>query len=419
MKYPGLILIILGLAAFVYSQDAMTENLSKNRYNLKQSNGKLSGDGAEFLLKEAKNAQFFLIGEPHGISELPVFTSALFGQIYSNGYKHLAVETGPITARKMEILAAQSDGFSKFNYQFPFGLPFFNWKEEAQFLETAFSVAGKQNQTFWGLDQEFVASSEFHLQRLYELAPNEKAKNIVKEYYDNTKTEFKRVVETKNPTIMFLASAKAADFDKLNSAFAGSKNTEALEILSELRESAEIYDKNFTGKGYESNNQRAMLMKKHFTAYYKAAAKKESLPKVLFKLGANHVKRGRNFTNVYDIGNFVSELAASNSANSFHLLVIPTGGTQNTYVPFGGSEADKSKNFDALKAYSFADVSPLLKISDAKEWSIVDLRPLRPLIHSKQLTDLPDGFADLVWSYDAVLLLPNVKASTYFEWKQN
>ena len=409
--------LILPLAVFSQAQDRLSEILSKKQYAIKIENGQLSGPASDFLAREAVNAQFFLIGEPHGSADVPLFASALFMLLQPKGYTHIALETGPITARRMESLAGKSDGFSTFNFQNPFGLPFYNWKEEAAFLESAYAANGKKGDVFWGLDQEFMASSSFHLQRLYELAPGKTAKSIVKEYLDKATSEFGRVVAAKNPGLMFLASAKSEEFDRLSAAFKRPKNEEAFAILSELRESSEIYQKIFTGRGYESNQQRAKLMKKHFTAYYMAAAQRETRPKVMFKFGANHIKRGRNFTNVFDIGNYVSELADSNDTGSFHLLIMATGGTQNTYVPFGSPESDKAKKVDPVKGNSFGDISPLLKLSEAKGMCIVDLRPLRPLISSGQLVDLPNGFAELAWGYDAVLLIPNVRASTFFPWE--
>ena len=411
--------ILISLLVFTASsvaQDKLAETLAANRFDLKIENGKLSGTGAVFLSREAADSQFILVGEPHGIADVPEFVSALFTLIHTNGFDHIAVETGPLTAARMETLAATPNGFSGFILQYPFGLPFYNWTEESVFLQNAIRLNGNKKDTIWGIDQEFMASSAFHLQRLYDLAPNGSAKNVMRDYLDRAKTEFDRVVASRNPGEMFLASAKGEDFEKLDAAFRGSKNKEALQILKELRESTGIYSKIFTGRGYESNRQRSLLMKGHFMAYYNTAAKKETLPKVLFKFGSNHVKRGLNFTNVYDLGSLISELADTNGTKSLHILIIANGGTQNTFVPFAGSESDKAKKIDPVKANNFADIGPLLKLANENDKFVIDLRPLRPMIGSGQLKNLPDGFAGLVFGYDAVVLLPNVHAATNLPW---
>ena len=157
-----------------------------------------------------------------------------------------------------------------------------------------------------------------------------------------------------------------------------------------------------------------MLMKKHFMDYYNRVSHKKKLPKVLFKFGANHMTRGINYTKVYDIGNFVSELANANGSKSFNLLVIPTSGTQNRWVPFIPDESLKRKAIKGTDS-SFGDISALVALSDGGKWKLVDLAPLRNPIHYRKVKNLPKGFLNLVYGFDAVLLLPNATASTNFE----
>ncbi|MEK7727840.1 MAG: hypothetical protein AAB354_05460 [candidate division KSB1 bacterium] len=223
------------------------------------------------------------------------------------------------------------------------------------------------------------------------------------------------MVAGKNPGLVFLASAQKADFEKLENAFGPQAPLEAQEILLELRTSWEIYAKNFAGAGYESNAQRAGLMKKHFMNYYQQALEQEgSLPKVLFKFGVYHIKKGRSYTNVYDIGNLAAELAQANNSHSFHLFVLGAAGTQNAYLPFVGNEADKNKKIDAVATYDFADIKPFLAAADQKLWTVFDLRPLRPLLHAQKLGSLAASTKELLWGYDAVLVIPQVRAATLF-----
>ena len=215
MKF--LILLILSIFVFTISLPAqdgsqLSELLNKETYDLALTNGKLTGKGAEFLIREAKTSQFFLIGESHGIAEMPRLTTAMFRELNKFGYNNFAIETGPITARRMERIAKKPNGFATFNTAYPFALPFFNLREEAKMIEDVLKLTKFRKDTLWGLDQEFAASPHFHLVRLYELAPNEKAKSILKPYYDLAKTEYQRIVKTKNPTIAFLSSAQTRRF---------------------------------------------------------------------------------------------------------------------------------------------------------------------------------------------------------------
>lgn len=79
MKNLFLSLILLLFFAFIASaQTTLSEHLEKNKYDMKLENGMLSGKGAELILNEANASQFFLIGESHGITEMPILTTALF-----------------------------------------------------------------------------------------------------------------------------------------------------------------------------------------------------------------------------------------------------------------------------------------------------------------------------------------------------
>lgn len=406
----------------ITDDDALVAELSKNRLTLALEDGKLKGAGADFLLKEAEASQFFLIAEDHGIAELPQLTAALFRQIKPFGYDHYATEAGPITARLLEKLAASpraQQDFADFNRRNPFSLPFYFWKEETALLETIFNTPGRKTRTIWGLDQEFVMSAKLHLKRLVELSPNRQARRVVEEYNQRAQTEFNRMVESKNPGSVFLASATEDDFKKLSAALEAKPGSEAAELLDELKESWEIYTKQFRGQVYEANDQRAQLMKRHFVRYYNEALSVEkSPPKVLFKFGMNHMKRGRSFINVFDVGSFVPDLAFANGAKSFHLLVVGANGTQNTYLPFVGNEADKTKAYDVVKVfkdYASADVKPLIaSVAQDKSWSVIDLRPLRPLLTNRKLGKIDKGLEELIYGYDAVLIIPEIHAATLY-----
>lgn len=415
-----------GLAAqpilSIPDDSALIAELVKNRYTLALEDGRLKGAGADLLFKEAEAAQFFLIAEDHGIMELPQLTAALFRQINAYGYDHFAIEAGPITARQLEKLASSprsQQDFADFNRRNPFSLPFYFWKEEAGLLETVVNAPGRKLKTLWGLDQEFVMSTKLHLKRLVELAPNRQARRVVEEYNQKAQTEFNRMVESKNPSIVFMASATADDFKRLRAALDPKPGSEAAEILDEMQESWEIYTKQFRGQVYEANDQRAQLMKRHFMRYYNDALREEkSPPKVLFKFGMNHMKRGRSFINVFDVGSFVPDLAFTNGMKSFHLLVVGAGGTQNAYLPFVGNEADKNRKYDVvkvLKDYASVDVKPLIAAAaEDKSWAVIDLRPLRSLITNRKLENIDKGLEELIYGYDAALIIPEIHAATLY-----
>ena len=416
----GMIVGLWLLAAHPAAQDSVNEQaalsaqLKTNSRPLSYSAGKLAGAGADWLRREAQRARFCLIGEEHGFAENPLFAAALLAQL--DGYQYFAAEIGTLTAARLEAAARQQSAravLAEFNHRYPFSLPFFNWQEEGELLATALKLPGKAPR-LWGLDQEFFFSPVYHFERLRQLAPNARARALVQTYCDKTQGELAHATATHNPGTAFLVTATAADFDQLDAAF-GQRNDEAQRILRALRESAEIYQKNARGEIYANNLQRSQLLKRNFMAFYNAALQSGPPPKVFFKFGAGHVMRGRNYINVFDLGNFVAELAESQGATSFHVLVVAAGGTYNKFFPFVGNEADKRKPFVPANVYGYADLQAFVSLAATPGWQVVDLRPLRARIGTRALPVLPRGILDILIGFDAVVLVDEAHPATFYE----
>lgn len=403
--------------SFAQDNTVLINQLKENSLPVIYKDGKLSGAGADFLFREAEKAQFFLIGEEHGIAENPLFAAAVLQELNRFGYRYFASEIGKLTMNRLEKSAQNkpaNEVLANFNRRYPFSLPFYNWKEEGVLMETALKLPRGKIPTIWGLDQEFFFSPVYHFERLLELAPNAKSKAIVNEYYQKTKVELAKSIETRNPSAAFIVTAKAADFDKLRTAFTA-KDIEANQILNDLQISAEIYQKNSVGKIYENNLQRSRFLKQRFMEFYEQALKTEKTPKVFFKFGAGHVVRGRNYVNVFDVGSLASEIADANKMNSFHILILATDGVQNKYFPFAGNEADKRKKIDPARVYSYSDFSPFISLAEPQNWKVIDLRQFRPIVGTKKLNNPPNGFTDLIFNFDAVLLVGNATSATLYE----
>lgn len=411
----GLCLLVLFPTTFSAQDSLLTELLKPQSYPLQLTGGNFSGPGHDFLRKEGENAQFFLIGENHGIAELPLFTSALFRDFKNLGYKYFATETGPFEADFLEKTASQADWeqqFDAFFKRFPFSIPFYNLKEECALLQAVLADANSQMPLIWGIDQEFAAAPRMIFEHLKKEAKTEESRNLAAEYFEKAQTGFQEALKTKNPGSSFMGFIRPDDFVKLKAAFAA--QPKALELLTELEKSIEIYQLWFTSQGYESNRKRAEMMKQYFWNYYKQAKQLEATPKVIFKFGANHMFRGANALNVHDIGNFVSELASQENTGSFHLYVLGQKGTQNRFSPFS-PESDKKKAVEASEYLEDIDFSVLFESATADNWLILDLRPLRQELFRKRLKGLKPKMEKLIWSYDAILVMPEVHASTVWE----
>jgi hypothetical protein len=385
------------------------------------ANGRMTGAGADALARAARENQFILVGEDHGIRELPEFVSALFAAARPADYRHLGVEIGPITGRRLETTMRAPDSQREIDTFLgkytPFTLPFFFWKEEAQMLESIVKSVPGTRGVVWGLDQEFIMSPTYMFERLAAIAQSPAAKALATQLAEASAKGDQAMIRTGNPGAVWMVTSNDADVAKLQSTFAAKKGSEAEEIIRELSVSREIYRMFNSGTNYESNQKRDDLMKHHFIdAYNTAKARGEAMPKAIIKLGANHVFRGPSTTDSYEMGSFIPEFVETTGGKSFGILVVVAKGTWNAYRPFGSDESDKTQKYDPLTTSEYAvfDIKSLLDAASPTDWTFFDLRPIRAGVADARIKGLNPKARRLLTSFDAVVVVPEGHASVYF-----
>ncbi len=65
-------------------------------------NGRLSGEGADFLRALGQNSQFILLGEDHGNSGIANFATAYWRELNAVGYQYAAIEVDPYLAEAVQ-----------------------------------------------------------------------------------------------------------------------------------------------------------------------------------------------------------------------------------------------------------------------------------------------------------------------------
>jgi hypothetical protein len=419
---PAVLLLSLALTTVtsLHAADpdpALMAALQANRHPIGLHDGKLDGAGAQLLLDEAAKSQFFLLGEDHGTAETAQIGEAMVLALQPLGFRHIAVEAGPLSGERLERLAREGgvNALAKFAIANPFSLPFFVWGEEQSYLAAAVRANGKAaKRVVWGLDQEFIFSAGFHLARLAELASTDAARKAVAAMQERHERGGRELVAKHDPSAVLMMKTTPGDFDALAAAFP--KNGEAARIIRELRESADIYQMWLRRQGYESNLQRSLLMKRNFVAFYDEAVRGgEARPRVLLKFGMNHLMRGRTFVDVYDLGTFLPELAATNGMQAFHVAILERGGTVNALTPMSTDAADRAQPYNPLQSRNFEfDAAPFLAAGEAETWTLLDLRPLRKLLSAKKVK-IDDGGARMIWGYDAAIVIPVAHAARQVE----
>lgn len=385
------------------ADSTLRRHLTAHRHLLALEDGQLSGPGGELLLGTARAAQFTLVGEEHGVAEIPALTAALFRALVPHGYRHLAIETGEALAAALDSVARlprpldAMDAF--FEAHWP-GAPFFTLRPEAQLLADAVA-ASPARQVLWGLDYDIMAD-RYALARLQSLArtgPERAAAGRLRSVADSL---LRRAMAEGNPGLIMMFGGPEEPVRAVRAAFDPPPGSPADRIIRELERTLAINRFWMAGQGYFSNEERARWNKEQLGRMLReAAAADGALPKVLFKFGAYHMMRGRTGTEVYDIGSLASELADAQGDRTLHLYVV--GGRGSEHAAMDPTAMQYRPAPGDLQNAAWA--RSLLDLADPAQWTLYDLRPLRPLLAARRLGPVPEQLARTIWAFDMMIVL--------------
>lgn len=377
--------------------------LRDNRYSVElDEQGNLSGEGAELLLAAGRDAQFLLIGEDHGIAEVPALAAALFRALAPSGYAHLAIETGEPVAEHLNRLARERDpksAMKDFVREHWPGVPFYGLEEEADLLIGAVSAANGGGDVIWGLDYD-VMGDRYALHRLLDLAPTEGARRETEAVTAVADSMLEAALAGGNPAGVFMFAGQDTLIAHLRATYDPEPGSEADRIISLLEETLHINAAFLERRYGDSNTLRARYLKRQFLRRYRGAGGAEGeRPRVMLKFGANHLVRGPNFTEVFDLGTLAHEMAEAEGGTAFGLMVL-------------GGEGSMAARFDP-RTFGYKPgpieagewVQLLYEQADPERWSLFDLRPLRQLLRGGELEQVPERARQVIRGYDAVLIL--------------
>ena len=389
-------------------EQRLAARAAENRHAVTFQNGAFSGPGWDLLLAEGRKSRFFLVGEEHGVAEIPAVVRELFRALQPDGYRHLAIEISPPMATVLDELARGADGLQKlsaFYRQYPPGVAFFTLKEEAELLVAARAAVAGSTPVLWGLDYE-VTADRYLFDRIRRKAPDGPAKAAAEALYEQSAVAWKTVSTEKNPAAFFSFANAPEILNDLRQAWPNPdpESAQALDVIGETLAINRAFVEN---RNWESNDRRARLNRKNFLGHWVEDREMGPAPRVLFKMGASHMLRGRNVTEVFDLGNLVSEMAAAEGSQSFHLLVAGGDGTQHAiFNPM--SLAYEPAPVDLVAEAGLRVITGQVLPAG---YTLIDLRPLRPLLSAARTKTVDPELMRMVHGFDAVLILTGSHAS--------
>lgn len=392
--------------AAAQASEAMGELLSGHRRVVTGTYREPTGPGFELLVTQGAASEFLLLGESHQTAETPLLFQALAEALRDAGYGAIAVEIGPLSARDLvaRLRGGGVDAQVESATRYPFTLPFFELRGEAELLAAALDSGYE----VWGLDQEFIGSGRYWLDRLAVLAPDDVARQAVATWQERELAAVQHYLQTESTAQAMLNTATPEDFAQLRAAFGGAgavaaaesmsaagagEEDEAPAIIDALAASARIYQL-WQSANYENNRQRVDYMRGNLATHLKAWERDGATPRVLMKFGSYHMGRGRSPANQFDLGNMALQLAAYRGGSSLHVFATALGmraadGSFSSWIP------------DEPLWHLLSE-----RVDPEQPWTVFDLRALRPYFHEAGNREGNESSAEMVWNYDLVAVAP-------------
>ena len=388
----------------------ITKSATENRYQLNYDGIVFSGPAYEKLLTEAKDAQFFLIGEEHGIAENPLLAAQLFGDLADHEYKNLVIEISPPMAEVLDrtLLDDGLDGLRTLFAERGGEPAFFGMDEEATLLAAARQTSRSKKPVLLGVDYE-VASDPILLQILAEKRKPKAAEEALDLLIAASDAAWAKYYETSGPQFIFSFSGDPALVRAVKDAWP-KRDDESSWILDTLEETLEINKLWVSREGWKSNARRAANFRANFLRHWQDIKGPKDRRKMMVKLGGSHLVRGRTQSETFDLGTLLPEIAATHGEKTFSVLMLPGAGamtavldpTSWTFRPAPGKDS-YGTGLDALTQAVFDD-----------GFTLIDLRPIRAHV-TPRVAKTDVDLARIVHGFDMILIFTGGTPSAEFD----
>jgi hypothetical protein len=383
--------------------DRLATEAAKHRLAVSFEGQRASGPGVDWLIDQARAARFFLLGEEHGLAQVPALVSTLLPALKPAGYSRLGLEISPPAAPVLDAAAAGGMDALRAFVGPGRGVAFYGMAEEARMLADVRAAFPGKGPLLFGLDYEVLAD-RLLIETLRTRAPAA-ARPALDTLDAASKAGWAKYDTTKNLTDILTFSGDPAMVRAVRDAWPRPDPFSA-QILDTLEQTLVINQHQTEKRYFLSNDSRAQFNRANWVRFWAAESARKTPPRCFLKFGAGHMVRGRSMTEVYDIGSLVSETAALRGETSFHLLVVPLNGKQAYLNP----ETLTYASTDVSTIEEMA-LEPLTKAALPGSSTLIDLRPLRPLMSASVTQTADPRLSRVVHGYDAVLLVAGSTAS--------
>ncbi len=371
-----------------------------SRQVIRNDSGRFSGPGWERLLREGLAAQFFVIGEEHGIAENPRVAAALFQAFAAAGYSHLGVEISAPIARVVDGAARQGMAGLRAVASDPSSrAPFADLEQEAELLVAARRTSRSSEPVIWGLDYELEADRRL-IAMLRARAPRS-AQAALAAVEADSRQSWEKYAATHNPQFIYSFGGDPGLVRALIAAWP-TPDPDSAWILRTLDVTLAVNELEMKGAGFASNQLRSTFIRENFLKHWaRETAGGRPGPRAMIKMGASHVVRGLSMVETFDLGSLLPELAALEGRTSFNLLVLPGTGSKTAVFDPSRLRYGAGPPKDGYAR----DLEPITGSVAEGGYSLFDLRPLRPLLDWRVNRMVGPELMRVVHGFDSLLVM--------------
>ncbi|HKQ03773.1 MAG TPA: hypothetical protein VJ464_01475 [Blastocatellia bacterium] len=316
----------------------------------------------------------------------------------------MAIELSPIIAQDIEAAARRNglQGIVDF-LAAPGTFTFYNLHEETRFLADVIKAAPRSERVLWGFDRE-IFSDRYLISKLEARVPRRARESFtrLKEASTNAWARGNIFTMSQDPAVVSAVRAAWPNPDP-----------ESDTILRTLEESLAINVAARTSN-WTYSQRRTQWNRDNMAARLREEQGRKVPAKVMLKFGYNHMIRGANYFNVFDLGAMADEVAALSGGRAFHILVLPGPGSRQA-VP-GPGRSFVSVSSDEFDEFRTGDqrLTRVLSDANATGHEVIDLRTLRPLA-MRGLEGWNPDVVRTIYGYDAAVIWKGAHASSSLE----
>lgn len=371
MRKNLFLLLTLFIANYNFAQNKILDSLAeKNGFAFQpDKNISFQGKGWDILMDEIKQSNSVLLGETHFTNEIPYFTNAVINEVKFDNY-FLEVDPYSVDIIETKIKSMSDEQLNSFVKEYSTNFSFLEYEPEFDLFKNLV----KRNTKIYGVEQISIFADQMIISRLKATSKDKKAIELYEQMLQNSKSiatkegleKYYLLSEDCLQKIELLLQLKLSDKERKE--------------IEDLKLSREIYVK-------RSHPLRIQLLKNILLTKMPDWKSKKNL----FKFGAVHVPKGETIltkTDIYDIGNLVSNIEEANYRKSIHIMLV------------GKGDEDDDTSFRSF-----------LNVAKDGQWYCFDLRPLKKSILQNKLKVDDVYLSRVIKGYDYLIYIPKVTKS--------